>query len=266
MKKQVVREPPSTSPSSPSTDVATVRSWVAGVTRPQAILEATLASLGYDKKDPKFFRENFEVAISTLMDEGLKALHAEQTKVIRRIVKLSDDLAGVDPEASDEVLWEGIKSLSNQRRKRAGVAMEGIMGAILRRCDIEFQPGLPRTGRADFICPSLKVFDTYSEYSVILECKRTLRERWKEVLDELAKSHLVWLVTLDRGLTRGTVESIGDSNITLYARQSVFERLPKDPKHLRSIRTLLTDIRGRIENNPLPEAFQTTFDSHGTIT
>ena len=230
--------------------MAKVRSWVAGVTRPKDILSVALASLGYDKRDPKFFRENFEVALSNLMDEGFSVLHKEQTTLIRRVVSFSDEFSKSDLDTSDEILWQGVKSLSNQRMKRAGVAMEGIMAFILGRCDIEYQRGQPRTGRADFICPSLNAFDNYPEYAVILEFKRTLRERWKEVLDELAKTSTVWLVTLDRGLTRGTVESIGDSNITLYARQSVYEALPRDHKHLRSIRTLLADIRGRTGSNP----------------
>jgi hypothetical protein len=234
----------------PSAEVAKVRSWVRAVTRPKQILDGALATLGYDKHNPKFFRENFEDALSNLMDEGLRVLHKEQTALIRKIVVHSDSFSKIDVDTSDEILWEGMKSLSNQRMKRAGVAMEGIMGFILGRCDIEYQRGQPRTGRSDFICPNIKAFDTYPEYAVILEFKRTLRERWKEVLDELAKSHTVWLVTLDRGLTRGTVESIGDSNITLYVRQSVYEVLPRDHKHLRSIRTLLEDIRGRTGSNP----------------
>jgi hypothetical protein len=234
----------------PSAEVAQVRSWVKAVTSPKDILAGSLATLGYDKGNPKFFRENFETALSNLMDEGFRVLHKEQTTLIRKIVAHSDAASKSDVDTSDEILWEGIKSLSNQRRKRAGVAMEGIMAFILDRCDIEYQRGQPKTGRSDFICPNLKAFDSWPELTVILEFKRTLRERWKEVLDELAKSHTVWLVTLDRGLTSGTVDSIGDSSITLYARQSVYESLPKDHAHLRSIRTLLADIKGKTGSNP----------------
>jgi len=221
------------------------------------ILQRVVTNLGYGVKDSEYFGSNFTLALKAMMDEGYRLLHSEQKRILPQIIALSDQYDSTDPIRADHLMWFGIKSLQNQSRKRAGVHMERCVAWLLTKCDIPNANGKPRTGRSDLVCPDIHTFDTHQERAIVLEFKRTIRERWKEVRDEISRSgRNVWLLTLDDYISNNNVELMAAANITIYVQGEVHSRLKKDPKHLRSLDTLVADLRhivGRASQQPRAE-------------
>ena len=208
------------------------------------ILYSVVENLGYSAKPLDFFEQNFTTAITSMMEEGYRLLHNEQKRILPEIIALSDKYVGSDPVRADALMWFGIKSLQNQSRKRAGVHMERCVAWILSKCDIPNASGQSRTGRSDLVCPDLETFDNHQERAIVLEFKRTIRERWKEVRDEIARSgRSVWLLTLDDNISNNSVQLMADANITLYVRSNVHAGLDRNPRHLRSLDSLVADLR-----------------------
>jgi hypothetical protein len=221
------------------------------------ILEKVVENLGYGAKAPDFFENNLTIALKSMMDEGYRLLHNEQKRILPQIIALSDRFLASDPVRADDLMWFGIKSLQNQSRKRAGVHLERCVAWLLTRCDIPNAGGKPRTGRSDLVCPDLETFDTHQERAIVLEFKRTIRERWKEVRDEISRSgRNVWLLTLDDYISNNNVQLMANANITLYVQAAVHAKLKRNPRHLRSIDTLVPDLRhivGRTSQRRLSE-------------
>lgn len=210
---------------------------------PTEILAIVVAKLRYDEKDDVYFEQNFHEVLQALMDEGQHALRTHQKAALKQIIEMSDKIEVSDSELSERTLWKGIASLSNQSRKRAGVHMELSVKWVLNRLNIPNDYGKPITGRSDLICPSMETYHTHPERCVVLEFKRTLRERWKEVIDEISKSgKTVWLLTLDDYISDDLVKSMERGNVTMYVPDSVYARLTQQPGRLRSLDNFITDL------------------------
>lgn len=221
------------------------------IATPKEMLQNVLSNLGFPGKPTSYFEQHFNDCLQAMMDEGLRLLHREQRKVLKEVMELSASFEETAPEKADNILWKGIQSLTNQKRKRAGVHMELCVGWILRKCEIPIEEGRVETGRSDLICPNIETFRRNPELCIVLEFKRTIRERWKEVRDEISRSgNHVWLLTLDDFISNDVVSLIAAGNITLYVPEAVHAKLNRNPSHLRSIRTFVTDLRVAVGRSP----------------
>jgi hypothetical protein len=98
------------------------------------------------------------------------------------------------------------QSVANRRKSRAGRSLELHVGQIMREEGILFVRGArTESGRIpDFLFPSE---DAYRAASIgdsgirMLAVKRTLRDRWRQVLDEAEKIPVKHLLTLDEGVS-----------------------------------------------------------------
>jgi hypothetical protein len=208
--------------------------------RPEELFRLCIEKLGYASKDSQWFREHFTEALTALMGEGAQILRGAQKKARREVVELAKTL---DEDAHFELIGAGEKSFRNQMMKRAGVHMEKCSAWLLTRCGIPNEDGQKATGRSDRVCPNLQVYQDNPERSVVLEFKRTVRERWKEVRDEISRAgHSVWLITLDDYIADSLVEQIAEGNIVLYVSQEVFTKLTQRRGKLRSMNFLIEDI------------------------
>lgn len=217
----------------------------------EAVLAKVIENLKLADMTAEEIEEGFPRILQAMMDEGLRILRKDQRVALQAIMTLADETAKTDEDEAAEVMWKGIQSLVNQSRKRAGVHMEKCMKYLLDRLDIPNQEGKPVTGRSDLICPSIEVFESHPERAVVLEFKRTIRERWKEVRDEISRSgKTVWLITLDDYLNDELVKTIAAGNITLYVPQHVFEKLKPLKGKLRSLDTVVEELRHVAGKNP----------------
>lgn len=100
-------------------------------------------------------------------------------------------------------------SISQSRKTRGGKDFELQFGRLLEYAGVPYQK-IQKQTRTDFMVPSDEVFNTNPNIALVLSAKRTLRERWGEVAEELfnLRSPNVYLITADEKVTRGHVDQI----------------------------------------------------------
>jgi len=113
-------------------------------------------------------------------------------------------------------------SVSQSRKQRGGKDFEYQIGILLQLAQIPHEVQ-SRHERADFILPSAELLRRDRPKAVLLSVKRTLRERWQEVVDELQRVGCpnTYLATTDESFTSNVVSEIQQRNIYLVVWDDV---------------------------------------------
>lgn len=216
---------------------------VAGVPGTDTIRDEVVEVLKLEDRPRKVIADTFDLILQSMMDEGLRALRKHQAVVTKNLVELYQRVEASEPDRALTLIEKGFTSLGNQRKKRAGVHMEKCVKWLLDKCGIANEEAPVISGQSDLVVPSAKVLQERPERAVVLEFKTTTRERWKEVRDEIARTgRQVWLLTLDDYISDENVDLMAAGRITLYVPERVYQRLKKRKGHLRSLKTLISDL------------------------
>lgn len=123
------------------------------------------------------------------------------------------------------------QSLAQGRMGRAGGSAQIHLEYLLNQLgyDGEFETQQVLNGKVDFLFPSRKAWDKDKQRCIIVSVKRSLRERYKQVFEELGITggltvYLVITQPVDearKDLTSDKVENIKKQNIYLVVRDSV---------------------------------------------
>ncbi len=116
-----------------------------------------------------------------------------------------------------EQLRQMFLSISQSRKARGGKDFELQIGAMLDLIEVPFQKR-KRMHRVDFMIPSDQAFEQSRSRALIISAKRTLRERWREVVEELysMRAPNVYLATADEDVSESHVKAVcQDYNIHL---------------------------------------------------
>lgn len=220
-----------------------VKAIVRGLPGTQAVVAEVVQELKLAQVPPATIARGFDVIIKRMMDVGLELLRREQTGVVKKLIGLYQEVEPTDPDRAFMLIQKGFSSLGNQRKKRAGVHFERCAKWLLDRCGIANESKPIITGQSDLIVPSVKVLQERPERAVVLEFKTTLRDRWKQVRDEIQRTKKpVWLLTIDTYLSEDNVDLMVAGGITLYVPHPVFQRLKKRQGNPRSLKTLISDL------------------------
>lgn len=156
-------------------------------------------------------------------EPGMKA-------VIRRIVDAVPEIDAI------------MLSASQQRKSRAGYSFEHQIEAMLAAAQVPFgkQVVMDATKRRpDFVLPSLPHFRRAlngADRGLILSAKTTLRERWKQVENEMGKGGDLFLATVDENIAATAIEAMAAMNIRLVVPESL--RKSKDTEYDRHANVL----------------------------
>lgn len=135
------------------------------------------------------------------------------------------------------------------RKARGGSTFEKavplLLQAMLVQCEKPTKNDDAKTFRQiDLIIPSVDVAVERPEQAVFISVKRTLRERWKQVIDERILGY-VYLVTHagEKDLTKSKCEDISKHKIILYVRDEIknLDYL-KNEKYVRTLNDLPKDL------------------------
>lgn len=89
-------------------------------------------------------------------------------------------------------------SLSQSRKSRAGAAFEFIIRSLFKKLHYPFSEQVVIDGaQPDFVLPSEEYFRSRPLDCIIFTAKRTLRERWRQVVTEANKGYGFFLATID---------------------------------------------------------------------
>ncbi|WP_346838419.1 type II restriction endonuclease [Microbulbifer sp. SAOS-129_SWC] len=115
-------------------------------------------------------------------------------------------------------------SLSQSRKSRAGKAFEGIFQELFSRLGYSYSDQVDIDGaKPDFVMPSEEYFREKPLESIIFTAKRTLRERWRQVVTEANKGYSFFLATFD--------EKISSNQIEQAAKHKIYVVVPKPLKN-----------------------------------
>ena len=199
--------------------------------------------------------------VITLWDDlGVKGcLTAERTEIVRafttlRILLSKDNL--ITEEEKDIVLTaftqEFERRAGQKRKKRAGGSLEDVTDFILDYYNIK-QAKSPEHFQADIEVDNwVKVKDNWL---IGISCKRTLRERWKQVssaegtiLSKFKIKHIYHIVTYDEDLSDDKLALLGGHRHIFYLPDNS-RRLEYASKHIglkdyvRPISQLINDLK-----------------------
>lgn len=106
-------------------------------------------------------------------------------------------------------------SLSQSRKARAGSTFEYIIISLFRRLDYPFSYRPVINGEPDFILPSKEHFKKFSAECIIFTVKRTLRERWRQIVTEGTRGLGFYLATIDDAVTSNQLNEMKKNRIYL---------------------------------------------------
>jgi hypothetical protein len=113
-------------------------------------------------------------------------------------------------------------SISQSRKSRAGKAFEYIIRTLFKRLGYHFSEQVNIDGaKPDFVLPSEKYFKERPLDCVIFTAKRTLRERWRQVVTEANKGYGFFLATMDEKVSLNQIQNMAMNKVYLVVPKNI---------------------------------------------
>jgi superfamily II DNA/RNA helicase len=173
---------------------------------------------------PEAIKKNFSALVHTTHDEIYRIYLEHERK--RGEAVLASFIKGARNTPLFPVLNDFFLSLGNSRMSRAGSAFEEIIRGLFKRCNYPFEEKKLINGRPDFVMPSEKHFHTHAADCIIFTAKRTLRERWRQIVTEGSKSARFFLATMDARKRKAELGAMLDRNISLVISADLLSENP----------------------------------------
>ena len=136
-----------------------------------------------------------------------------------------------------------------RRRSRGGRSLEIHLQTIFReeRMDFSWQPVVDSNSRPDFLFPSVAAYEDASFPSGqlrMLAVKSTMKERWRQVLEEASRIEVKHLLTLQRGVSEAQFMAMRDSGIRLVVPQSLHREYAQGIRpYIQTLESFLGEVR-----------------------
>ena len=145
------------------------------------------------------------------------------------------------------------QSVLQRRRSRSGNSLELNVRQILieeqfrEGVDFDYKPESEPNREPDFLFPSAKAYQNSSfpqERLRMLGVKNTLRDRWRQVLQEANRIPHKHVLTLQQGLSQNQFKEIQDSEVQLVVPSSLHDKYPRSIRpHLQTLESFIGDLR-----------------------
>jgi hypothetical protein len=177
---------------------------------------ANIVLSGYNEDEIK---KNFSILVSKMQDEiyyqYLIAQKSSGQKVLDDVISKT---GGIDFENLDSFFM----SIFQSRKSRAGKAFEYIIREMFSRLSYPFAEQVNVNGATpDFIMPSEEYFRKRPLDSIIFTAKRTLRERWRQVVTEANQGYSFFLATIDTKIAPNQLKQAADHKIYIVVPESI---------------------------------------------
>lgn len=143
----------------------------------------------------------YDVYLNYQRDYGYKVLSALGSYLLQTgsIVSAQDipDALGDSFETLDSFFL----SLGQSRKARAGKVFEQIHSRLFSMLGYPFTEQPVIGGKPDFVMPSIEAYKVMSMECIIFTAKRTLRERWRQIVTEGTGGAVFYLATIDQNIT-----------------------------------------------------------------
>jgi len=113
------------------------------------------------------------------------------------------------------------KSISQSRASRAGGSFQNHIAYILATLNYPFEAQKIINGKPDFILPNVALYHKTPGECILVTAKRTLRERWRQIITEGFKSPQYFLVTIDEKQSSGGLKEMAGHRIYLVVPERI---------------------------------------------
>lgn len=208
------------------------------VTSPSDVVNAAIKNkLGPPHNTPKYIKSHFSKLVEELQIDAYKIyLNSEKAsgeKTLNAVLK--DRLA--EDDRRDVVIAEICRlfgdldrfflSLTQSRRARAGSAFEIILKTLFKNLDYPFDEQQIINGKPDFLMPNRKHFDENAMDCIIFTAKRSLRERWRQIVTEGTRGLGYYLATIDERISTPQLTEMKGHRIYLVVPHGIKKRMPQ---------------------------------------
>ena len=152
-----------------------------------------------------------------------------------------------------EAFLRHAQSVLQRRRARSGNSLELHVRQILLEeelvagRDFDYKPESEINKEPDFLFPSAEAYRDpgFPEDKLrMLGVKTTLRDRWRQILEEADRIATKHLLTLQAGVSENQFSEISGANVQLVVPRELHERYPKRVRpHLQTLESFLGDVR-----------------------
>lgn len=200
----------------------------------RAIVEA----LGQPPYDTDYIKDNFSALVSDLQLAAYGYyLQAERdvcgSALAAYVGSRDQGEAAVDAlhslQESFFVLDRFFLSLTQSRRQRAGASFEEVVQTLFGALGYPYTPQPELSGsRPDFVLPSLSHYQAFAADCMIFTCKRTLRERWRQVVTEGLTGQAFYLATIDEKISKPELAKMKDRSVIVVVPKLIKEKYYND--------------------------------------
>lgn len=187
--------------------------------------KAITKGLSGKKSNPDYVKKNFSKLVEEMQSDLYKIyLEAQKfawAKAIRHYLKFHLDentkLEGVVSFLENKVddFDAFFLSVSQSRKSRAGAAFEDIIKELFKKLDYPFDEQQIINGKPDFLMPGRKYYDVNAPDCIVFTAKRTLRERWRQIVTEGTKGKGFFLATIDEAVSPNQLQEMKNNRIYL---------------------------------------------------
>lgn len=183
--------------------------------------------------DSSVLKENFDDAVSRSETLAYEIYLQKEKQYGRRVflefarhlsatgeIRTADDLGRVlcDHFTSLDHFY---LSLAQSRKARAGKGFEDIHNTLFSRLGYPFTAQAVINGKPDFIMPSVEYYRKNPMDSIIFTAKRTLRERWRQIVTEGTRGLGFYLATIDPAVSPDQLVEMMSHRIYLVVPESL---------------------------------------------
>ncbi len=199
------------------------------------ILEEATQNLNINSLDKEQILNNFGNYVKDLEDEAKNIyLHYENLAF--------EKLLGLFNHEKRSYTYDEVKILINaarrlefvagqMRKARGGANFQKLLQKLLNYsgvpCETPTKEIKKQLKRIDLVCPSADIAIKKPDKAIFLAVKRTLRERWKQVVPEQMKGARLYVVTINGTCPEGKAHEINEAGLIAYVPEAL-----KSQKHL----------------------------------
>ena len=237
--------------------------WIATVPQPELISRSCWLAL---EDIPSAWRQSFPSA-QDVVDKAVSMKPYDALPVDKRLLhrraceydlfrSLEEVLTLPAVRQGFDTMEDFIRVANNvlQRRKaRAGLSLELQVRRILldeqldEGVDFAFQAESEDGHRPDFLFPSAHAYHD-SNYRAanlrMLAVKTTVRDRWRQVLQEAARIGTKHLLTVQQGISEKQFAQMAEANVKLVVPEPLINRYPRIVRaKLQTLESFIADVR-----------------------
>ena len=123
-------------------------------------------------------------------------------------------------------LQDFYKSISQSRVSRAGGSLQNHIAYILGTLNYPFEAQKIINGKPDFILPNVALYHKTPGECILMTAKRTLRERWRQIITEGFRSPYYFLVTIDEKQSSDNLQEMAGHRIYLVVPERIKQSIP----------------------------------------